>query len=261
MASFSWTEEDMLRCCGSKHFAKELASTSPFSDLHHAIQFTHGTCFNKEMVKVVAVLGNSEGVKGTIYFVQEGDGPTTVTGSITGLKPGLHGFHVHALGDTTNGCMSTGKIIYLFFHGDLLSNATASEDGGQALTYGGDVSKEEDVESMVKTAVDAWGSVDILVNNAVVWNYTYVHLVMRHTAAAKIMMKKKKVNAIVPGFIASDMTAKLGEDIEKKILETIPMGMIECRLFKDHMQNMSLSPHAGHGIPTQSFEENQGGRS
>ncbi|XP_042407089.1 superoxide dismutase [Cu-Zn]-like [Zingiber officinale] len=60
------------------------------------------------MVKVVAVLGNSEGVKGTIYFVQEGDGPTTVTGSITGLKPGLHGFHVHALGDTTNGCMSTG---------------------------------------------------------------------------------------------------------------------------------------------------------
>lgn len=35
-------------------------------------------------------------------------GSTTVTGTITGLKPGLHGFHVHALGDTTNGCMSTG---------------------------------------------------------------------------------------------------------------------------------------------------------
>lgn len=40
-------------------------------------------------------------------------GPTTVTGTITGLKPGLHGFHVHALGDTTNGCMSTG-IVYSF---------------------------------------------------------------------------------------------------------------------------------------------------
>ncbi|KAG6489620.1 hypothetical protein ZIOFF_050895 [Zingiber officinale] len=126
MASFSWTEEDVLRCCGSKCFAKELASTSPFSDLHHAIQSAHGIWFNKvalltssstsfsfsvtpkEMVKAVAVLGNGEGVKGTIYFVHEGDGPTTVTGSITGLKPGLHGFHVHALGDTTNGCMSTG---------------------------------------------------------------------------------------------------------------------------------------------------------
>uniref|UniRef100_K4AF55 superoxide dismutase n=1 Tax=Setaria italica TaxID=4555 RepID=K4AF55_SETIT len=60
------------------------------------------------MVKAVVVLGSSEGVKGTIYFTQEGDGPTTVTGSVSGLKPGLHGFHVHALGDTTNGCMSTG---------------------------------------------------------------------------------------------------------------------------------------------------------
>ncbi|RRT62967.1 hypothetical protein B296_00014688 [Ensete ventricosum] len=42
-------------------------------------------------------------------------------------------------------------------------------------------------------------------------------------AAAKIMLKKKKVNAVAPGFIASDMTAKLGEDLEKKILEIIPL--------------------------------------
>lgn len=35
-------------------------------------------------------------------------GPTTVEGEIKGLNPGKHGFHVHALGDTTNGCMSTG---------------------------------------------------------------------------------------------------------------------------------------------------------
>ncbi|THG17982.1 hypothetical protein TEA_011598 [Camellia sinensis var. sinensis] len=47
------------------------------------------------MVKAVVVLNSSEG-------------PTTVTGSLSGLQPGLHGFHVHALGDTTNGCMSTG---------------------------------------------------------------------------------------------------------------------------------------------------------
>uniref|UniRef100_A0A0D9X2M2 Superoxide dismutase [Cu-Zn] n=1 Tax=Leersia perrieri TaxID=77586 RepID=A0A0D9X2M2_9ORYZ len=60
------------------------------------------------MGKAVAVLASSEGVKGTIFFAQEGDGPTTVKGSISGLKPGLHGFHVHTLGDTTNGCMSTG---------------------------------------------------------------------------------------------------------------------------------------------------------
>ncbi|KAG6472817.1 hypothetical protein ZIOFF_070295 [Zingiber officinale] len=35
MASFSWTEEDVLWCCGNKLFAKELASASPFSNLHH----------------------------------------------------------------------------------------------------------------------------------------------------------------------------------------------------------------------------------
>ncbi|XP_042415342.1 uncharacterized protein LOC122004534 [Zingiber officinale] len=29
---------------------------------------------------------------------------------------------------------------------------------------------------------------------------------------------------------------------------------------RELQENMSLSPHAGHGIPTQSFEENQGGR-
>ncbi|GJX19759.1 3-oxoacyl-[acyl-carrier-protein] reductase 4-like protein [Tanacetum coccineum] len=164
--------------------------------------------------------------------------------------------------------------------------------GGEALTFGGDVSKEEDVASMIKTAVDAWGTIDVLVNNAVSTNDTGITrdgLLMRMKleqwqevinlnltgvylctqAACKVMMKKKKgriiniasvvgqvgnvgqanysaakagvigftktvareyssrgitANAIAPGFIASDMTAKLGEDIEKQILKTIPLG-------------------------------------
>lgn len=158
--------------------------------------------------------------------------------------------------------------------------------GGQALTFGGDVSKEEDAESMIKTVIDAWGTVDVLINNAGItrdgllmrmkksqWqevidlNLTGVFLCTQ--AAAKVMIKKKKgriiniasvvglvgnagqanysaakagvigftksvakeyairninINAVAPGFISSDMTAKLGEDIEKKILETIPLG-------------------------------------
>ncbi|CAI9785099.1 unnamed protein product [Fraxinus pennsylvanica] len=158
--------------------------------------------------------------------------------------------------------------------------------GGQALTFGGDVSQEADVEAMIKTAVDAWGTLDVLINNAGItrdgllmrmktsqWkevidlNLTGVFLCTQ--AAAKIMMKKKKgriiniasvvgltgnigqanysaakagvigftktvakeyssrninVNAVAPGFIASDMTAKLGADIEKKILEIVPLG-------------------------------------
>ncbi|KAI5073663.1 hypothetical protein GOP47_0011676 [Adiantum capillus-veneris] len=59
-------------------------------------------------IKAVAVLSGSEGVGGTVYFSQDADGSTNVSGKLCGLKPGKHGFHVHALGDTTNGCMSTG---------------------------------------------------------------------------------------------------------------------------------------------------------
>nr|XP_024364185.1 superoxide dismutase [Cu-Zn] 4AP-like isoform X3 [Physcomitrium patens] len=66
-------------------------------------------------LKAICVLaGPSDSVTGVISFVQDGaasdvwTGPTIVEGTVKGLNPGKHGFHVHALGDTTNGCMSTG---------------------------------------------------------------------------------------------------------------------------------------------------------
>ncbi|XP_061360762.1 3-oxoacyl-[acyl-carrier-protein] reductase 4-like isoform X1 [Gastrolobium bilobum] len=158
--------------------------------------------------------------------------------------------------------------------------------GGQAITFRGDVSNEADVDSMIQTAVDTWGTVDVLVNNA---GITRDALLMRMTrsqwqevidlnltgvflctqAAGKIMMMKKKgrivnivsiiglvgnvgqanysaakagvigltktvakeyasrsitVNAVAPGFIASDMTAKLGPEFERKVSERIPLG-------------------------------------
>lgn len=51
-----------------------------------------------------------------IYIDLTLSGPTSVTGTLSGLQPGLHGFHVHALGDTTNGCMSTGTLSHLVFY-------------------------------------------------------------------------------------------------------------------------------------------------
>ncbi|KAH7678758.1 Superoxide dismutase protein, partial [Dioscorea alata] len=59
------------------------------------------------MVKAVAVLGGDQGVNGTVFFIQEGDGNLLFFLLISNLKSLLHGFHVHALGDTTNSCMST----------------------------------------------------------------------------------------------------------------------------------------------------------
>ncbi|KAK1130802.1 Superoxide dismutase [Cu-Zn] [Melipona bicolor] len=59
------------------------------------------------MVKAVCVLQGE--VKGTIYFEQpDNSSSVKVTGQVTGLKQGLHGFHIHEFGDNTNGCTSAG---------------------------------------------------------------------------------------------------------------------------------------------------------
>ncbi|XP_060764364.1 superoxide dismutase [Cu-Zn] [Neoarius graeffei] len=61
------------------------------------------------VAKAVCVLRGTGDVTGTVFFEQQDDGaPVKVTGQITGLTPGLHGFHVHVFGDNTNGCISAG---------------------------------------------------------------------------------------------------------------------------------------------------------
>lgn len=81
--------------------------------------------------------------------------------------------------------------------------------GSQAITFKADVSKIEDAKSMIKTVVDTWGTIDVLINNAGIkrdrplvatkesdWdevikcNLNSVFFCSR--AALRIMMKKKK---------------------------------------------------------------------
>jgi len=60
--------------------------------------------------EVIAVcnLEHSDTVTGTIMFMQRGDSPTLIKGSVSGLKPGMHGFHIHQYGDLSKGCESAG---------------------------------------------------------------------------------------------------------------------------------------------------------
>ncbi|EEF51831.1 3-oxoacyl-[acyl-carrier-protein] reductase 4 [Ricinus communis] len=249
-----------------------------------------------------SILGRSSNLSGFAFTSCFSSNFTSFGSSIKALSVGVSGNNVeYPVVIVTGASRGIGKAIALTLGQAgckvLVNYARSSKEaeqvskeieasGGQALTYGGDVSKEDDVESMIKTAVDAWGTVDVLINNAGItrdgllmrmkkpqWqevidlNLTGVFLCTQ--AAVKIMMKKRKgriinivsvvglvgnvgqanysaakagvigftksvakeyasrkinVNAVAPGFIASDMTAKLGEDIEKKILQTIPLG-------------------------------------
>uniref|UniRef100_A0A7R9JFC0 Superoxide dismutase [Cu-Zn] n=1 Tax=Timema californicum TaxID=61474 RepID=A0A7R9JFC0_TIMCA len=47
-------------------------------------------------------------VVGSVIFTQTEGGPVTVAGTIQGLRPGRHGFHVHEKGDITGGCADAG---------------------------------------------------------------------------------------------------------------------------------------------------------
>uniref|UniRef100_A0A0H5R428 Superoxide dismutase [Cu-Zn] n=1 Tax=Spongospora subterranea TaxID=70186 RepID=A0A0H5R428_9EUKA len=59
-------------------------------------------------MKAVCVI-KGESVNGLVTLQQTAEGaPTTITGSVRGLVPGQHGFHVHEFGDISQGCTSAG---------------------------------------------------------------------------------------------------------------------------------------------------------
>ena len=86
-------------------------------------------------------LQHSDTVKGTILFMQAPGTATLIKGTITGLEPGEHGFHIHEFGDMSKGCESMGGHYNPdgVDHGNTdsghvgdLGNITA-DDNGQAL--------------------------------------------------------------------------------------------------------------------------------
>ncbi len=158
-------------------------------------------------------------------------------------------------------------------------------NGGKALIVKADVTNPEQIENLVKTAIETFGKIDVLVNNA---GITKDNLLMRMSeeefdkvievnlkgtflmtkAVTKYMMKKRqgsiinlssvvgvtgnagqcnyaaskagiigftksvakelasrniRANAIAPGFITTDMTDVLSDEIKETIQEQIPL--------------------------------------
>ena len=61
----------------------------------------------EQTIEAVAVLGHGD-AKGMISFKQKPGKATIISGTITGLSEGKHGFHIHEFGDLSDGCDSAG---------------------------------------------------------------------------------------------------------------------------------------------------------
>ena len=159
-------------------------------------------------------------------------------------------------------------------------------NGIETISVSGDVSRPDDVDLMFKTAADAYGGIDILINNAgltrdsllarmdekdwdLVMSVNLKGAFLCTRAASRGMMKKRygrivnissvvgimgnagqanysaskagligltkssakelasrniTVNAVAPGYIATDMTKDLPEEAKEKFLKSVPLG-------------------------------------
>ncbi|MCA9902233.1 MAG: 3-oxoacyl-[acyl-carrier-protein] reductase [Anaerolineae bacterium] len=167
---------------------------------------------------------------------------------------------------------------------EVVSQITSA--GGQASAFGADVSQEEGANALIKYAIDTYGKIDILINNAGTTRDNVIMMMgaddfdtviqtnLRSTwlcskAAVRAMMRKRygrivnitsisgimgnagqtnysaskagiigltkalarevaarniTVNAVAPGFVLTDLTSGLPEELTQKLNENIPLG-------------------------------------
>ncbi|KAL8617890.1 hypothetical protein ACOMHN_016546 [Nucella lapillus] len=60
------------------------------------------------MAVAACTLFSAMAVAGTVFFTPLDNGYIHITGTITGLTPGKHGFHIHQFGDIRNNCKAGG---------------------------------------------------------------------------------------------------------------------------------------------------------
>src|ERR1700741_1418001 len=84
------------------------------------------------------------------------------------------------------------KVIINDLDADLAEQA-ASEIAGETAVFGGDLTKEDAPDALVQTAIDAWGKIDIIVNNA---GYTIDGAV--HKMSDEAYQRMLDIHTVVP---------------------------------------------------------------
>ena len=131
------------------------------------------------------------------------------------------------------------NVVVNYCHGAEPAEQTAAlcrAEGVQAVTVQADVSTAEGCKALFDAAAEAFGRVDVLVNNA---GITRDNLILRLTEqdfdavldtnlkSAFLCCKeaaRRMVNAVAPGFIDTDMTAVLPEAVRTGMTQGIPAG-------------------------------------
>ncbi len=102
------------------------------------------------------------------------------------------------------------KVVINDLDGDV-AEQTASEIAGETVVYAGDLTKEGAPEALVQAAIDAWGKLDIIVNNA---GYTIDAPV--HKLSDEAFQRMLDIHTIVPFRVIRAAAPHLREPAKKE---------------------------------------------
>jgi 3-oxoacyl-[acyl-carrier protein] reductase len=97
-----------------------------------------------------------------------------------------------------------------------LAEQTASEIAGETVVFGGDLTAPGAPDQLVQTAVDAWGRLDIIVNNA---GYTIDGVI--HTMTDEAFQKMLDIHTIVPFRVIRAAAPHLREPAKRERAEGV----------------------------------------
>ena len=116
------------------------------------------------------------------------------------------------IGRTTAELLSEqgAKVLINDLDGDV-AEQTAGEIQGETVVYGGDLTKEGACDELVKTAVDAWGRLDIIVNNA-----GYTRDAPIHKMSDEVFQAMLDIHNVVPFRVLRAAAPHLREPAKKE---------------------------------------------